>query len=1152
MRFSRLRLLGFKSFVESGEFVIERGLTGIVGPNGCGKSNLVEALRWVMGESSYKNMRASGMDDVIFSGSGSRPARNTAEVTLFLDNADRTAPASFNDADELQVSRRIERESGSVYRINGKEARAKDVQLLFADQSTGARSPSMVGQGRIGELIQAKPQARRALLEEAAGISGLHTRRHEAELRLRGAEQNLGRLDDVVGELQGQIESLKRQARQASRFKSLSADIRKAEAILLHLRWTQAKAAEAEAQSALSAATALVGDRAQEQINAAKDQAIGAHRLPELRDAEAAAAAAFQRLSIAKAQIEEEANRVRARQAEVDRRLAQLQGDMAREDQMLRDNADVLRRLLSEEESLNAENSGAPERETSARAELERATAVLATSEAALAKLTSERAEAIANRTQLERQMRDTAERRDRLARQLAEVDRDLLEVAARMSALADPAEKKRLADSAEKALADAELAAANAEKAVVEARATEAALRPPLQEARAELARIETEARTLSKLLNAASSDLFPSVLEQISVDRGFETALGAALGDDLDVPLDRSAPVHWREIDPTTPDPVLPEGVTSLASVVRAPRELARRLAQIGIVDPADSANLQKLLAPGQRLVSREGALWRWDGLTASADAPTAAAMRLEQKNRLSELDIEAVVATKKLRGAEEALGSAEAAVRKCGDAEKASRQTWRDAQTAVGAARDALAKAERAAGELVSRRATLGEARARLAENHAEAEAAREESAKLFAAAPDVADLQTSLERLSAVVSADRAALAEARAAHDGLKRETDTRQKRLRQIAEERETWVKRAENADRQIAALMERRDEAESERKSLVDMPDEIDARRRALLTQLKNAEDLRKQAADRLQEAETRQAALDKAATGAIQSLSESREARARAEERLTAADERRREVELRIQEALAIPPHLVIRHTGLAPDDRVPDLSEVERQLDRLKVERERLGAVNLRAEEETREMSERLETIVSEREDVIEAIRKLRQAIQSLNKEGRERLLAAFDVVNAQFQRLFSHLFGGGTAELQLIESDDPLEAGLEILARPPGKKPQTMTLLSGGEQALTAMALIFAVFLTNPAPICVLDEVDAPLDDHNVERFCNLMDEMARTTETRFVIITHNPITMSRMDRLFGVTMAEQGVSQLVSVDLQTAEQLREAV
>ncbi|MFZ1680909.1 MAG: chromosome segregation SMC family protein, partial [Rhizobiaceae bacterium] len=285
MRFSRLRLLGFKSFVDPVEFVIEPGLTGIVGPNGCGKSNLVEAMRWVMGESSYKNMRASGMDDVIFAGSSTRPSRNTAEVVLFLDNGTRTAPAAFNDADELQVSRRIEREAGSAYRINGKEARARDVQLLFADASTGARSPSMVGQGRIGELIQAKPQARRALLEEAAGISGLHSRRHEAELRLRAAEQNLERLDDVTGELGSQIESLKRQARQAGRFRTLSVEIRQAEATLLHLRWTAAKSAESEAQSALARATTEVGEKAARQMEAAKAQAIGAQKLPSLREA---------------------------------------------------------------------------------------------------------------------------------------------------------------------------------------------------------------------------------------------------------------------------------------------------------------------------------------------------------------------------------------------------------------------------------------------------------------------------------------------------------------------------------------------------------------------------------------------------------------------------------------------------------------------------------------------------------------------------------------------------------------------------------------------------------------------------------------------------------------------------------------------------
>ncbi|MER9223179.1 chromosome segregation protein SMC [Mesorhizobium sp. M0644] len=1151
MKFSRLRLLGFKSFVEPGEFVIERGLTGIVGPNGCGKSNLVEALRWVMGESSYKNMRASGMDDVIFSGSGTRPARNTAEVTLFLDNSDRTAPSAFNDADELQVSRRIEREAGSLYRINGKEARAKDVQLLFADQSTGARSPSMVGQGRIGELIQAKPQARRALLEEAAGISGLHTRRHEAELRLKAAEQNLERLDDVVGELESQIESLKRQARQASRFKNLSADIRKAEATLLHLRWTLAKTQEGEARSALAIATALVGDRAAAQMAAAREQGINAHRLPDLRDAEAAAAAAFQRLSIAKAQIEEEAGRIRARQAELDRRLQQLDGDLAREERMVRDNADILERLAAEEAALNAENAGAAEREASTRAAFEQAASTLASSEARLAALTAERAEAAASRNQIERTLRDTAERRDRFARQLADVDRELSEIVSRVAGLPDPAEKRLLVDQALALLEEAEAAAIAAEQAVAEARAGESAARPPVQDAKAELARIETEARTLAKILNAASGDLFPSVLEQISVERGYETALGAALGEDLDVPLDRSAPVHWGQSEIQPADAALPEGIRSLASVVRAPAQLARRLAQIGIVEAADGRRLQTLLAPGQRLVSREGALWRWDGFTASADAPTAAAQRLAQKNRLAELDAEAVHATRTLREAEQALAQAEQALAQASEAERNARQAGRDAQHGLDAARNTLAEAEKAGGELSSRRAALDEARARIVDSHEETAAAFVEAEMLLQDAPDLGDLQLQLEQSAANVARDRAALADARAVHEGLRREAEARARRLDAIGFERRNWVERAENASTQIAALGERKAEAEAEREQLADAPDEIDAKRRALLSQLAEAESLRKAAGDRLQEAENRQSELDKAATAAIQSLAEARESRVRAEERLTAADERRLEVEARIQETLNTPPHLVIRHTGLESDSPMPEMAEIERQLDRLKVERERLGAVNLRAEEEQKELSDRLETIVSERDDIIEAIRKLRQAIHSLNREGRERLLAAFEVVNGHFQRLFSHLFGGGTAELQLIESDDPLEAGLEILARPPGKKPQTMTLLSGGEQALTAMSLIFAVFLTNPAPICVLDEVDAPLDDHNVERFCNLMDEMAATTETRFVIITHNPITMARMDRLFGVTMAEQGVSQLVSVDLQAAEAMREA-
>ncbi len=1151
MKFTKLRLLGFKSFVEPSEFVIEPGLTGVVGPNGCGKSNLVEALRWVMGESSYKNMRASGMDDVIFSGSATRPARNTAEVALFLDNSDRTAPATFNDADELQVARRIEREAGSVYRINGKEARARDVQLLFADQSTGARSPSMVGQGRIGELIQAKPQARRALLEEAAGISGLHSRRHEAELRLRAAEQNLERLDDVVGELDSQIVRLKRQALQASLFNKLSAEIRKAEAILLHLRWSQAKEQEAEAKSALSAATALVGEHANAQMEAAKEQAIAAKKLPELREAEAAAAAVLQRLTISRTQMEEEARRTQDRVSELSKRIEQLDADIAREKQMISDNADVLKRLDEEDTSLREAEAGGDEREAELAAAVEKAGSDLADKEAALTALTASKAEASASRSQAERAVREGIERRERLARQLEAADRQLAAIAEELGSLPDPAAKQRELEQAAASQEVAEHAVAMAEKSVANARAAENAARQPLSEARAELQRIETEANTLAKVLNAGGNDLFPAVLERVQVEPGFETALGAALGEDLDVPLDPAAPAHWGSVEPAHDDPALPSNARPLNEVVKAPQQLARRLAQIGLVEAADGPRLQKELKSGQRLVSRDGALWRWDGYMASADAPTAAAQRLAQKNRLAELDREAVAATKTVRAAEEALAEAEKAVSQSVESERQKRERLRETQRAVAAARDALASAEKASGELTSRLAALEDSRSRLAEDHAEAVKAVGEAEAAFATAPDISELDERLRTVTADVATARAKAAEARAALESLKRETEARQRRLVAIADERKRWSARAENADRQITALTERRSEAASELEKLSGAPEEIEARGRVLLSQIADAEGLRKAAADRLQEAENRQGELDKKANEAVQMLASARESRVRAEERQTAAEDRRKDAEMRIQQALNIPPHLVIRHAELNPDDPLPDMADVERRLERLKIERERLGAVNLRAEEEQAELSERLDTIVSEREDIIEAIRKLRQAIQSLNREGRERLLAAFDVVNGHFQRLFTHLFGGGTAELQLVESEDPLDAGLEILARPPGKRPQTMTLLSGGEQALTAMALIFAVFLTNPAPICVLDEVDAPLDDHNVERFCNLMDEMANSTETRFVIITHNPITMARMNRLFGVTMAEQGVSQLVSVDLQTAEKLREA-
>ena len=655
MEFNKLRLLGFKSFVEPTEFSIERGLTGVVGPNGCGKSNLVEALRWVMGENSYKNMRASSMDDVIFSGSGNRPSRNMAEVALFLDNQTRHAPAAFNDADELQVSRRIEREAGSVYRINGKDVRAKDVQLLFADVSTGARSPSMIGQGRIGELISAKPQARRALLEEAAGISGLHSRRHEAELRLRAAETNLERLDDVVSQLETQLDSLKRQARQANRYRNIAGDIRKAEATILHLRWAAAKASLAEAEASLTETTVKVGETQLVQTEAATAQAIIANKLPKLREDEAKAAAALQHVTIARNQLDEEAKRIEKRKQELVARATQLEADIKREEEMIAENGDIIAHLAREETQLTSETNGREEKEQETKTRLEKATADLAESEQELSAITQELAANRAQASQIERSLREGGERKSRLDQQVATVESDLQELARKISEQTGVQDKANAVAELEKLMVDAEAAAERAEKEAERTRVAEQTGRTPVSDAQAELNRIETEAKTLARILNSGGKDLFPAVLENVRAQTGYEKALGcSALGEDLDLPLDKSAPAHWTKISSDN-DPALPAGVDALSKFVSAPAELSRRLEQIGVVSKEQAAAFVSTLLPGQRLVTRDGDLWRWDGYVATAEAPTAAALKLEQKNRLAELDAAAVQATKDLRAAE-----------------------------------------------------------------------------------------------------------------------------------------------------------------------------------------------------------------------------------------------------------------------------------------------------------------------------------------------------------------------------------------------------------------------------------------------------------------------------------------------------------------
>lgn len=1150
MKFSKLRIVGFKSFVEPMEFIIGDGLTGVVGPNGCGKSNLVEALRWVMGENSYKNMRASGMDDVIFSGSLNRPARNTAEVTLFLDNPDRTAPTAFNDADLLEVSRRIEREQGSNYKINAKDVRARDVQLLFADASTGARSPAMVRQGQIGELIAAKPTSRRQILEEAAGISGLHSRRHEAEIRLRAAEQNLERLEDVLVQIDGQLDNLKRQSRQASRYRNLSSEIRAAEASILFIRWTESRNALSVAENQFAEAQKQVNEATALQAESARVQAIAAHKLPELRDEAVKAAAALQRLVIARNELDAEERRVKERLQDLERRLVQLAEDIRREQAMVSENDEVLERLSEERAELLEENEMVQERTDSARESVSEAEETVRANETRLSDLTAAEARASAERRQLERAVAETRQRAERLVAQAQEAQQALDALNSQLAENDGVSENREALELAEETLLEAEAAAEEAEHATREAREQEQSARGPLSDAQQALQGLETEARTLDQVLNVNSDQDFTPVVEQVQVEQGFETALGAALGEDLDASLEETAAVKWGTPLPGDRDPVLPSGIRSLADVVVAPAELARRLRQVGIVDQHEGPARRAELLPGQRLVSRDGDLWRWDGFLVAANAPTPAAQRLAQKNRLAELADEIDTARGELEGRQQDLETAATRVRQSVELEQSARGKVRDGQRKAAAAREALVTAERSISQLAAKKAAAQDRSERIAE---EAELARKqvvEADERLADAPESANYQEQISDLQEEVAAARGALAEARAVSEGLAREQQMRDRRLEAIAREYDSWKTRASNAARQITVLTERREEAEEERAELIEAPEDIEIKRRQLFSAISKAEDEKKTRDDQLQQAELDLSEVDRAARAAMEALAGAREQKIRAEERFEASKERKGNLERRIDEDLEVPVTALPEIAGLKEGAPLPDPAATERKLERLKAERERLGGVNLRAEEELKEIDEQKTTLTSERDDLIEAIRRLRTGISNLNREARERLLASFEVVNGHFQRLFTHLFGGGTAELQLVDSDDPLDAGLEIIARPPGKKPQTMTLLSGGEQALTAMSLIFAVFLTNPAPICVLDEVDAPLDDANVERYCDLLDEMTASTETRFVVITHNPITMARMNRLFGVTMAERGVSQLVSVDLETAERFRE--
>ena len=873
IKFKKLKVKGFKSFVEPTEVVIEQGLTGIVGPNGCGKSNLVEAFRFVMGELSPKQMRGSELDDVIFNGTSGRPAWDIAEVTIDLDNSERRAPSLFNQSDEIEVTRRIWRGEGSEYRVNGKEVRLKDVQLLFADAATGARSTSMVSQGRVGAIIAAKPEQRRNLLEEAAGITGLHSRRHEAELRLNATETNLERVKDLLKAQEEQLEVLKKQSKQAERYKNIQKDITKARAAVFYKKWEVEKTKLDDATNKMKNQNNLVSDQTQEVAKVNIQYEKVQELLPNMRLKESKIAGELQKNTINLDNQEKEIDRANTAVEETQIRIQQIKNDMDREQFLYNDAKENMERVR-EEKSI------------------------------------------------LEKQQGDL------------------------------------FLDSADQ------------------------------------------------NSYNTSSQQNNNPIIDYLDFQDGYEKAVAAVFSDELIASINVEEASHWRILI-NDKSSEFPKGIKKFSDLIKAPENLKKKLDFVGLIeDKSNILNDQNQLTPGQILVSLEGEVWRWDGYVSKGKQNSSTKAVLEQlKNR-------------------------------------------------------------------------------------------------------------------------------------------------RLKQLSKEEKQWMDISAKAKQRIEELKEREIKLFNELNKLRSMPNSISSEKTRLQKLIDDNKKEYNKISSELQIQEQESNEINKKLKLEEVKLNDLREEKIRIEGSVETINETIKQMRSQVMERLGVELNGLFDVAQINPNKALGEINDLERRLERLIAEQERLGGVNLLAEQESEELGGKVTSIKNDQSDLLAAIAKLREAIDSLNTEGRQRLLAAYSVVNENFQKLFVQLFGGGKAYLKFTDETDPLQAGLEIFASPPGKKLQNLNLLSGGEQALTALSLLFAVFLSNPAPICVLDEVDAPLDDTNVDRFCTLVEEIAKTSSTKFLVITHHRMTMARVNRLFGVTMPEQGVSQLVSVDLEKAIEIRE--
>ena len=1141
MKFQSVRISGFKSFLEPTEIQMNMGLTGVVGPNGCGKSNIVEAIKWIMGENSARQMRGDGMDDVIFSGTNERPSRNFAEVSIKLDNSEKKAPAIFNHYDEIEITRKIEREKGSVYRVNGKQVRARDIQLIFADNGTGARSSGIVGQGRIAQIIDSNPEDRRVILEEAANIKGLHSRRHEAELKLKGASDNLDRLSDIEQTYKEQLIELEKQGRKAARYRSVGERIRKAEATLFFNLMNNAKKEANDLDIQLKKANENVS---QGQIKVAehiKSQLHLANKIPDLKKDEAEKAATLQTLNITKIKLDEEKSSAQNALQNIINQINLINNDIARESEIKEDAKKSLSTLLTEEKNLKEDSENFSTKITKATDLVKKLRSISDAADDKLSTITSEIYSIKSDKSDLEKRINNLKQKIEVTQNQLAnfniedDKNRFKLDKEKIINLKKLIQENNQLNDGYKVELEKLE----KLETRLIEEKNT----------AVFEFNKVNLEFDSLSTLLgrDTLNSNTLEKTIGNIN---NLEEAIGSVLGETLLAPIlsdDQSTEntTYWRDDFKTISPASLPESVIPIVTKITKSSILDTALKGVGIVNNKEIAfKLQKKLTFGQALTTPSGGLWRWDGFVQPQGVQNSYSERLQQIARLRLLQ-------NKLPSLEENQSLSEKRLDECFNNIKKYKDDLSNLQVKLSSLISESNQLELQNTKVESK---LLSSEALIKELKNTERMSLEELSELEKEFNNSLNLPSLLaEELKVRNNADqsRNELTDAMAAEQQIKSEESFQSRNLIQLGHQKENWKVREEEAKTRLISLEERLKTLQDEKNRLSTLPESFEKKEVELNIKIEEAISNRNIAADQLVKNETSLNDADKQVREAEKVVSTLREEMIKIEALLNLSKAKIQNIEERVFEKLKMKSTELNKFINTKEEDQpIKSIEILEKTLQRLLNERETLGAVNLRAEDEMNEMLNKIEVMSKERVDLEEAIAKLRSGIFELNKEGRQRLKESFEEVNENFKQLFQKLFGGGNAELRLVGNEDPLQAGLEVLASPPGKKMQLLSLLSGGEQALTAISLIFSVFLCNPAPICILDEVDAPLDDTNVGRFCDLLNQIVDETNTYFMVITHHRLTMAKMDRLFGVTMEQKGISKLVSVDLEQASRIRD--